>query len=950
MQNVRKSNKNKKIKFPKVKNEKVNIKYINKKQNNQSSRNNQNNNAYYYSMHKADVLTKLETNGITGLSSFEAKKRIKIYGLNKLDEAKKKNIFLKFLEQFSDFMIIILLIAAGVSFVMALIEKNKTDFLDPVIILVIIVINAVVGVIQEFKAEKSIAALKKLTAAETFVLRDGRKSKIPADYLVPGDIIILESGCSIPADARILENMSAETDESALTGESSPVVKDENAVYSPQTALGDRKNMVYMSSTVTSGRCSAIVTNTGMSTEVGKIAEMLIQEEDSATPLQERLSKTGRILGITALSVCAVIFILGIIQKIPALEMFMLSISLAVAAMPEGLPAIVTIVLAIGVQRMAKNNAIIRKLSAVETLGGATVICSDKTGTLTQNKMTVVEIYTSDGCFENGKPKSSNPNLSPPQKNGFKTDNNISSIRNLLSLSVLCNNAVATAKSHNVYMGDPTETAICCAGEKFGVNKSSEESKYPRLFEIPFDSSKKLMTTVNKFGYLNKVIVKGAPDILIEKCTYYLQNGKIEPLTNSKKSEITAINENMAKNALRVIAVAYKDIPESTVINKDNKNFENNLVFCGLLGMIDPPRPEVFKAIKTCRTAGIKPVMITGDHKITAVAIAEQIGIYNKGDKIATGAELDAVSDKELLENIYFYSVFARVSPEHKVRIVKAFKSRGNVVAMTGDGVNDAPSLKIADMGCAMGQNGTDVARNSADMILVDDNFSTIVEAVRQGRGIYDNIKKAVHFLLSSNFGEIMTILAAFLLRLPAPLIAIHLLWVNFVTDSLPALALSAEPPDETIMKRPPINSNRSLFSGGLGLKIIFEGIMIGSLTLLAYVIGLKYFEDSANTQNLTSPVYARTMAFMTLSVSQLVHAYNMRSSHSVFKIGLFSNSRMNWAFITCLILQVSVVVITPLSNIFKTVNLPKEAWIIVAVLSAAPLVIIELQKLVTKE
>ena len=869
---------------------------------------------YFYELNKYDALKKLESNEKSGLSLIEVKKRRNIFGLNKLTEAKKKSLIFKFLEQFSDFMVIILLIAAGISFVTAIIQGNKADFLDPVIILIIIIINSIVGVIQEFKAEKSIEALKSLTASETLVLRENKKIKISAEELVPGDIIILEAGNSVPADARILDNMSLEADESALTGESVPVVKESDNQFAKSTALGDRKNMIYMTSSITSGKCSAVVTNTGMSTEVGKIAEILTREDDTVTPLQEKLSKTGKILGITALIICAVIFTLGIIQKVPFLEMFMLSISLAVAAMPEGLPAIVTIVLAIGVQRMAKNNAIIRKLSAVETLGSSTVICSDKTGTLTQNKMTVTETYTSD--------------------------NIINSEKNLFILAVLCNNS---SLNKNLYTGDPTETAICYAADKININKSEEDLKYKRLFEMPFDSNRKLMTTVNKLsGDKNRVITKGAPDILLNKCEYYLKNGLPEVLTAAKKADIINANENMAKNALRVIAVAYKDIKSSWNADK----LESNLVFCGLLGMIDPPRPEVIKAIQTCRTAGIKPVMITGDHKITAMTIAEKIGIYNKGDKVATGIELDEMSDEQLIENIYFYSVFARVSPEHKMRIVKAFKTRGNIVAMTGDGVNDAPSLKTADMGCAMGQNGTDVARNSADMILVDDNFSTIVEAVKQGRGIYDNIKKAVHFLLSSNFGEIMTIFTAFLLRLPSPLIAIHLLWVNFVTDSLPALALSAEKPDDNIMRRPPVNSKKSLFSDGLGFKIIFEGLMIGSLTLLAFVIGYKYFDNGSPSD----PIYARTMAFATLSISQLVHAYNMRSAQSVFKIGVFSNNRMNAAFITCLLFQISVIIIKPVSEIFKTTNLPVEGWFAVGCLSIAPLVIIELQKLFSKE
>ena len=876
-----------------------------------------NTNEYFYTIDKNEALKILKSNKESGLSLIEVKKRQKISGLNQLAETKRKSLFFRFLGQFSDFMVIILLIAAGISFFMALIEGNKTDFLDPVIILCIIIVNAIVGVIQEYKAEKSLDSLKRMTASETFVLRDNKKSRIPAEYLVPGDIIILEAGNAIPADARILDNLSVEADESALTGESVPVLKDENIICSRSTALGDRKNMLYMTSAITSGKCTAVVTSTGMSTEVGKIAEILTQEDDSATPLQEKLSHTGKILGITALIICAVIFILGLIQKVPVLEMFMLSISLAVAAMPEGLPAIVTIVLAIGVQQMAKNNAIIKRLSAVETLGSATVICSDKTGTLTQNKMTVTEIYTPDN------------------------DN-----RKLLLLAVLCNNSNYDQdnKNNKLYTGNPTENAICYAADKINIKKSDEDIKYPRLSEIPFDSNRKLMTTVNRLSDEKiRVITKGAPDVLLNHCVYYLRNGVPEILNSVKKAEIINANENMAKNALRVIAVAYKDVSFNS--ETENKNLETNLIFCGLIGMIDPPRPEVVKSIQICRTAGIKPVMITGDHKITAITIAEQIGIYNKGDKIATGSELDEMTDEYLLENIYFYSVFARVSPEHKMRIVKAFKSRGNIVAMTGDGVNDATSLKISDMGCAMGQNGTDVARNSADMILTDDNFSTIVEAVRQGRGIYDNIKKAVHFLLSSNFGEIMVIFAAFLLRIPAPLIAIHLLWVNFVTDSLPALALSAEKPSDSIMRRPPVNSKKSLFSDGLGLKIIFEGLMIGSLTLLAFVIGYKYFDNGS-----ANPIYARTMAFMTLSVSELVHAFNMRSAKSVFKIGVFSNKRMNFAFAVCLLLQLSVVIIKPLSEIFKTVILPANGWIVVGVLSAMPLVIIELQKLIVRE
>ena len=913
-------------------------------------------NIYFYSLAKEECLKKLNSDKNTGLSAAEAERRKQRYGLNILKEEKPKNIFVKFFQQFADFMIIILLIAAAISFVTAIIEGNRRDFLDPIIILVIVVINAVTGIVQEYKAEKAIHALKKLTTSEAVVLREGKREKILSENLVPGDIIFLEAGDSIPADSRIIDGYSVESDESSLTGESMPVEKHDDKFIPVSTALGDRKNMLYMSSVITAGKCTALVVNTGMTTEVGKIAEILTYQEESPTPLQQKLSKAGKILGITALSVCAVIFLLGIINQVPILEMFMLSISLAVAAMPEGLPAIVTIVLAVGVQRMAKNKAIIRRLSAVETLGNATVICSDKTGTLTQNKMTAVNIYSA-----NGKTLEINKN---PEKNidgGIKT---------LLSFSALCNNAVLnTQNSREVnYTGDPTEVALCVAAEKFGIHKSDEEKKYRRMHEIPFSSARKLMTTVNSLPNnpnQMRVITKGAPDMLIAKCTHYVKDIKyiggdkikieIEVMTNFKRAEFLEFNEKMATRALRVIAVAYKDIPAANNFKLNAgldsntsdiaRSLENNLVFCGLVGMIDPPRPEALEAVRICKAAGIKPVMITGDHKMTAMAIAEQIGIYDRGDinaKVITGAELDDIPEKNLVEDIYFYSVFARVSPEHKVRIVKAFKERGNIVAMTGDGVNDAPSLKIADIGCAMGKTGTDVARNSADMILVDDNFSTIVEAVRQGRGIYDNIKKAVHFLLSSNFGEIMTIFVAFFLKLPTPLIAIHLLWVNFVTDSLPALALSSEKPDANIMRRLPVNPKKSLFADGLGLKIIFEGFMIGSLTLLAFVIGYKYFDYMA------SPMIGRTMAFATLSLSQLVHAYNMRSAKSVFKIGVFSNSRMNWAFVICAAMQIAVIILKPLSDIFKTASLSPYQWGIVALLSIAPLIIVEIQKLIT--
>lgn len=885
-----------------------------------------------HTISKSAAISAYKSDGENGLSEAEARRRINELGKNKLSEKKTKNILFRFFEQFTDFMIIILLAAAAISFLTALYEKKYEDFLDPVIILVIIIINAITGVVQEYKAEKAINSLKNLSVSESIVVRNGKKIKILSENIVPGDLILLEAGDSVPADARIISSASLFADESSLTGESVPSEKNEDKIYEINTPVGDRKNMLYMSTLVTQGKCSAIVTETGMNTEVGKIAKLLTEDGESETPLQKKLSHTGKILAITALSICAFIFILGIIQKIPFLEMFMLSISLAVAAMPEGLPAIVTIVLAIGVQRMAKNKAVIRKLSAVETLGGATVICSDKTGTLTQNKMTVTNIYTSEGK-EYG------------EKEMGKTI--AEDLKNLLTLMTLCNNTAALKSGKNIkYSGDPTETALVEAADKINVSKEDSDKFYRKAYEYPFDSGRKLMTTVHSgFGSGCRVITKGAPDILLAKCAYYKDGSGVKRLTEKKRSEFLSAVEKMSDMALRVLAAAYKDVESSTAFSRiAAKEIETDLIFCGFTGMIDPPRKEVIEAVRKCKTAGIRAVMITGDHIATAKTIAKQLGIYSDGDKIISGQELYEMSDEELAENIYSYSVFARVSPEHKVRIVKAFKSRGNIVAMTGDGVNDAPSLKAADIGCAMGKSGTDVARDSADMILLDDNFSTIVEAVKEGRNIYDNIKKAIHFLLSSNFGEIITILSVFLMRLPTPLLAIHLLWVNFVTDSLPALALSAEKPGDDIMRQPPKNTSGSLFSGGLGVRIVLEGFMIGSLTVLAYIIGYRFFDMEGD------PFIGRTMAFLTLSISQLVHAYNMRSEKSLFKVGFFKNKRMNLAFIVCLFLQVSVVIIDPLANIFKTAELNVDQWLIVAALSLAPLAIIEMQKFVSRK
>ena len=763
----------------------------------------------WHSMNYREICKNLDTDIKKGLSSEQVNSRLEKYGKNTLTQKKKQSVFMKFLSQFKDFMVLILLIASGISFATAFLSGDG-DFIDPVMILIIVILNAVVGTVQECRAEKAIDALKKLSAPHTKVIRNGRLITIPSDELVKGDIISFESGDLICADCRIIESSSLKAEESALTGESVPSDKHYENIFPKDTPIADRNNMLFSSTFITSGHGKAVVVETGMDTQVGKIAEMIDSEETPDTPLQKSLAKTGRILGISAVIICVVIFVLGIIQKIPPLEMFMISISLAVAAIPEGLPAVVTIVLALGVRKMALHRAIIRHLPAVETLGSASVICSDKTGTLTQNKMTVVNVSSSNGTV-----------------NANSADGMF-----ILSLASLCNNSVI---SGNKIDGDPTETAIVTACSKVGKDKNNLDREFPRVHEIPFSSKSKRMTTVHKLntgGY--RVIVKGACDVLLSLCTRSAKGGTVD------KSRITSINNSLAQQAMRVIAVAYKDcqtMPKESEVEKD-------LIFCGMIGMTDPPRPQAKSAVAMCRKAGIHTVMITGDHIITARAVAKEIGIYKDGDRAVTGSELDLIPQNELERDIYKYTVFARVAPEHKVRIVKAFQSRGAVTAMTGDGVNDAPALRCADIGCAMGISGTDVAKNSADMILTDDNFSTIVEAVEQGRGIFENIRKTVHFLLSSNIGEILTVLCAFLCRLPSPLLAIQLLWVNLVTDSLPALALGVEPSDPDIMKKPS-DTKKSIFSGGAGRNIIIEGCFIGALAFLAFTIGRVFFDTS---------------------------------------------------------------------------------------------------------
>lgn len=875
----------------------------------------------WYTKSIKEVAREFKTDIKNGIKSEQVEERILTYGKNKLSEKKKTSFIVHFFQQFNDFMVIILIIAAVVSFCVSYFQ-HENDFIDPIIILVIVILNAVLGLIQENKAEKALEALKNMSAPTAKAIRNGQVVHVNTEELVPGDLIMFETGDYISADARIVSAVNLKIEESALTGESVPSTKEEDIQLNDNVSIGDRLNMVFAGSSVSIGRGTAVVVGTGMNTEMGKIASMIISDEAPQTPLQRKLGETGKMLGIGALCICLAIFLMGILRKVPAFEMFMTSVSLAVAAIPEGLPAIVTIMLAIGVQRMARRNAVIRKLPAVETLGSASVICSDKTGTLTQNKMKVVEISDGFSIME-------------------RTDENKKFI---LKLSILCNDSILESGREQKILGEPTETALVTSALQYGINKNTISEDMKRIAEIPFDSKRKLMTTLHKSdigGYLS--VTKGAPDVLIEKCKYYYENGKKKELTFQKKKEILLNNTRMAEKALRILAVGFKEMNVKPS-KLESSNAENEIIFAGLIGMMDPPREEVKEAVEICKKAGIKPVMITGDHIYTAKAIAKKIGIMEQGDKAMTGEELDKIGQDELSKNIFDYSVFARVSPEHKVRIVKAFKSKGAVVAMTGDGVNDAPALKAADIGCAMGINGTDVAKGAADMILTDDNFATIVEAIREGRGIFSNIKKAVHFLLSSNIGEIITIFAAMLIGFRTPLLAIQLLWVNLVTDSLPAIALGLDPASDDIMENKPYKNQKSLFSNGLWLRIGLEGIMIGMLALVAFGIGCVFFDKN------DSVIIGRTMAFATLSISQLVHAFNMRSEHSIFSVDLFSNVYLIGSLVIGIILQAGVIMIEPIANVFKVVPLSPVNWLIVIILCLMPIVIVEFEKMARKE
>ncbi|MCL2495143.1 MAG: calcium-translocating P-type ATPase, PMCA-type [Oscillospiraceae bacterium] len=862
----------------------------------------------YHTLSAAGALRRLETDEKQGLSEAEARRRLQRDGPNSIVTHRRGKWLLRFLAQFNDFMVITLLVAAAVSAVSAYVH-GSSDYLDSFIIAGIVVVNAIVGVIQEGKAERALEALRKLSSPSAQVLRGGKKIKIPAEQVARGDILLLGAGDLIPADARLLESARLSTQESALTGESLPCHKDAGAILPGATPLGDRRNMLLSSTTVLTGHGRAVVTATGMHTEVGRIAGMLSREKAPQTPLQQRLEKVGRQLGIGAMAISALIFLLGFLQNVPLLDSFMLAISLAVAAIPEGLPAMVTVVLSIGVQRMAKSNAIVRRLPAVETLGCASVICSDKTGTLTQNKMTVTDIRCQGG------------------KDGEKR---------LLQLAALCCNAEIVPRrsgSGLAAAGDPTEAAIVEAAAGRRVPVMQDRKSYPRVREIPFDSSRKRMSVLCRLPEGLTMVVKGAPDILLPRCEASLVNGVAAPLDESAKKEILKQNEEMAGRALRVIAVAYKLAP-------DAQTGEDHLAFLGLIGMNDPPRREARSAVKLCKHAGIIPIMITGDHVATAVAIARELGIAESAHCAMTGPELDGIDDEQLAERLKICRVFARVTPEHKMRIVKALRAQGHVVAMTGDGVNDAPALKAADIGCAMGKSGTEVAKGAADMILTDDNFATIVRAIEAGRGIYDNIRKAVHFLISSNIGEIVAVFFASIMRMPSPLLPIQLLWVNVVTDSAPAIALGMEKTDPNVMRQRPKPVEQSFFTRTLALHMALEGTLMGVMTLLAFTLGRHVLGTGDDL------LLGRTMAFTVLSFVEVLHANNMRSRRSLLRIGPFSSRPMNLANLLCLGLQAAVVSFPPLCEIFGTVPLGRAPWLVVLGLSLVPTAAMELEKL----
>ncbi|ACL70941.1 calcium-transporting P-type ATPase, PMR1-type [Halothermothrix orenii] len=883
----------------------------------------------WYNKSIEEVSKDQKTNIDQGLTVEEAKKRLDETGPNRLKESKGRSPWQMFIDQFKDALVIILLFSA-------IISAAVGEISDSLVIAVILILNSTLGVIQEYKAEKSLAALKELASPRALVLRDGKQQKVEASQLVPGDIVLLDAGDYVPADLRLISVTDLKIEESVLTGESVPVEKTDKIIKDEKPPLGDQKNMAFMGTIVTYGRGRGIVTGTGMDTEMGKIAEALKDDKREPTPLQKRLDRMGKKLGLAVIGIAAIIILMGWLRGIDLLEMFMTGISLAVAAVPEGLPAVVTIVLALGVQRMIKRHAIIRRLPAVETLGATTIICTDKTGTLTKNEMTVKSIFlpgrnikvSGEGYKPEGKFIEGNTEV--------KT-NSDKDLALLLKAASLCNNAELTRNKDNNrdIIGDPTEGSLVVAAEKAGFTKERLNNDYERIKEFPFDSERKRMSTVHRTPD-KKVIafVKGAPDQILKRCIGYQINGKVKDLDDNVREEIVKQNKEYASQALRVLAVAYKPLDGENNLHIDN--VEKGLIFLGLMGMIDPPRREVADSVKLCKQAGIRPVMITGDYSLTARAIAEELGIYKNGDKIITGSELEDMNPEELKEAVSLTTVYARVSPHHKSKIVQALKDSNEVVAMTGDGVNDAPALKKADIGVAMGITGTDVAKEAADMVLTDDNFASIVSAVEEGRGIYSNIKKFIHFLLSCNVGEIITLFLAIIVGLPRPLIPIQILWVNLVTDGFPALALGVDPAAPDLMEKPPRDPDEGVFAGKMGVNIISQGLFIGLLTLVIFFLGLHYF---------SLPV-GQTMAFATLSFSQLIQALNARSrEYSLFRLGILTNKYLILAIMISGLLQLGVMFIPFLQAAFKVIPLTGTQWLIVLLASLTPLPYVEILK-----
>ncbi len=877
----------------------------------------------WFSQSQEEVLKKLDVNPSKGLTSAEAKSRLEKYGENKLKSKPKKSLLALFFSQLKDMLIYVLLGAAAITLAIG-------EYADAIIILLVVILNAVIGVFQEYKAGKAIEALQKMTTPKALVRRDGEAKEINSEEIVPGDIVILDAGRFVPADLRLIESANLQIEESALTGESVSSDKDSKSIYEdPKTPIGDKTNMAFMSTLTTYGRGEGVVVATAMETEIGKIAKILDEDNNEMTPLQKRLEELGKVLGFIAIGICVLIFVIALIQKRDLFEMFLTAISLAVAAIPEGLAAIVAIVLALGVTRMSKINAIVKKLPAVETLGSVNIICSDKTGTLTQNKMTVVRHYTLNNLAD-----------VPAVESGLEASGDKIE---LIKSFVLCSDATY---ENGQGTGDPTEIALIILGNKYGLSRNSLNEKHTRVSEKPFDSDRKLMSTLNKENTGYRVHTKGAIDNLLKISSNALVDGKIVPLTDEIKENYLKITEQMSDSALRVLGVAFKDT--TSVIAPEE--MEKDLTIIGLVGMIDPPRIEVKASIEEAKAAGITPIMITGDHKNTAVAIAKELGIADSIEQSLTGLEIDEIPDEKFSKNINNYRVFARVSPEHKVKIVRAFKSHGNIVSMTGDGVNDAPSLKFADIGVAMGITGTDVAKGASDMILTDDNFTTIVHAIEEGRNIYNNIKKTVVFLLSCNLGEVITIFLSILFFWPVPLMPTQILWINLITDTLPAISLGIDPGDKDVMKKKPRNPKDSFFADGAAFRAILGGSLIGALTLIAFYFGLYEHGYSMGSENIPEDVltYARTMSFVVLAASQLFYSLSMRSAtKSIFKIGLFSNMYLIGAIIVGFILQLGVISIPFLATAFKVHNLSVTDWGIVILFALVPLTINEIIKLI---